>query len=396
MHILAIFTANGAQIIYKICKYNANCFINLLWTCGRCGYTRMTFVFEERLKNILTNTDPKRSADHRVYQRDIAQHVGVSVSTVSRVLKNAGGISESVAQRVLAAAAELGYEMSDSEKPHQLRNIMLLTSLSLSPSLDPFHASVLSGVEWAVHEQEIHFSYASFSSGGANSDRILSRLQQNPVDGFLLLSLDDPALLEQIRALNVPIVMINVDALDAVEDAFLPDNYQGARLAMRYLLANGHTRILHITQSHRRTIRRRTEAYKDMLAETGIPFDPDLVVETEINAEQTYKVMTQRLAQRGADFTAVFCANDLSAMGFMRAAQEYGLSIPNKVSVIGFDDISSVAFLSPPLTTIRIESRQLATLAVRRLMDRVTVPNLVPIRVFLGCELIERQSVARC
>ena len=79
----------------------------------------------------------------------------------------------------------------------------------------------------------------------------------------------------------------------------------------------------------------------------------------------------------------------------MRAAQEYGLNIPNDVSVIGFDDISSVAFLSPPLTTIRIESRQLATLAVRRLMDRVTDPDLVPIRVFLSCNLIERQSVAR-
>jgi DNA-binding LacI/PurR family transcriptional regulator len=103
--------------------------------------------------------------------------------------------------------------------------------------------------------------------------------------------------------------------------------------------------------------------------------------------------MTQRLAQNGVDYTAVFCANDLSAMGFIRTAQEYGLNIPNDVSVIGFDDISAVAFLSPPLTTIRIESRQLAMLAVRRLIDRVADPNLMPIRVFIGCELIERQSV---
>jgi LacI family transcriptional regulator len=342
----------------------------------------------------LSNSDLKRPADRRIYQRDIAERARVSISTVSRVLKNVGGISESVAQRVFAAAEELGYETASADKREQLQNVMLLTSLSLSPSLDPFHADVLSAVEWACHEQEIHFSYASFNNGGTNADVILSRLQRSHLDGILLLSLDDPVLLEQVRALNVPIVMINVEALDAVEDAVLPDNYQGARLAMHYLLAKGHTRILHITQSHRRTIQRRTEAYKDVLREVGVAFDPELVVETEINAEQTYKVMTQRLAQRGADYTAVFCANDLSAMGFMRAAQEYGLSVPGDVSVIGFDDISSVGFLSPPLTTVRIDARQLATLAIGRLIDRAADPNLLPVRVLLGCELIERASVA--
>ena len=82
-------------------------------------------------------------------------------------------------------------------------------------------------------------------------------------------------------------------------------------------------------------------------------------------------------------------------MGFMRAAQEVGLRIPQDVSVIGFDDIATTAFLSPPLTTIRIEAAELATLALHRLIDRVTEPNLTPIRVSLACELVERQSVAR-
>ena len=201
---------------------------------------------------------------------------------------------------MLAVAEELGYEVTADDKTEQLRNVTLLTNLSLAPSLDPFHADVLNAIEWACHEQAIHFSYASLSNGGSNADLILSRLQRNPVDGVFLLSLDDPGLLEQIRALNVPLVMINVDSIDPVDDAVLPDNYQGARMAMRYLLTNGHTRILHITQSRRRTIQRRTEAYKDMLREAGIEFDPELVIETEINAEQTYKVMTQQLAHRGA------------------------------------------------------------------------------------------------
>lgn len=332
----------------------------------------------------------------RVYQRDIAKHAGVSISTVSRVLSDAGGISEAVQERVLAAAAELGYERKAEKQADQLQNVSLLTSLPLAPALDPFHADVLHGVEQACSDAGVQLSYATFSNGVASDEKVqkvLNRLHQNPVDGLVLLSLDDPDLIEQIRSMDIPMVMVNVDNPDVPEDTILPDNYQGARLAMHYLIGNGHDRILHITQSKRRTIRRRAEAYQAVLAEAGIQYDPRLVVESEINAEETYKVMAQRLAQTELDFTAVFCANDLSAMGFMRAAQEVGLRIPQDVSVIGFDDIASAAFLSPPLTTIRIETVELAALALNRLIDRVVNPDLTPIRVSLACHLIERRSV---
>jgi DNA-binding LacI/PurR family transcriptional regulator len=339
--------------------------------------------------------DSRPSPSRRVYQRDIAEYTGVSVSTVSRVLSNVAGISESVQQRVLAAAAELGYEGNKDKQSTQLQNVSLLTTLPLVSALDPFHADVLTGVEQACSEQGIHLSYATINNGGASDDKWLSRLQQNSIDGLLLLSIDDPAVIEQLRVLNLPIVMINVDIPDLPEDSFLPDNDRGALLAMRYLINHGHERILHITQSKRRTIQRRAEAYRIALAEAGIPYDPQLLFEVEINAEATYAAMAHRFAQRGVDFTAVFCANDLSAMGFMRAAQEIGLRIPDDISVIGFDDITPAAFLSPPLTTIRIETRELATLALRRLIDRASDPRLTSIRVLLSCHLIERRSVAR-
>lgn len=338
--------------------------------------------------------DPKHPGISRVYQRDIAEHVGVSISTVSRVLSDAGGISESVQERVLAAAAELGYERKAEKQAHLLQSVSLLTSLPLAPALDPFHADVLHGVEMACSDVGVQLSYATFNNRSANDEKLLSRLHQNPVDGLVLLSLDDLNLIEQIRSMNIPMVMINVDNPDVPADTFLPDNCQGARLAMHYLIDHGHTRILHITQSKRSTIRHRAEVYQSVLAEAGIPYDPSLVVESEINAEETYKVMAQRFAETTLDFTAVFCANDLSAMGFMRAAQEVGLRIPQDISVIGFDDIAPAAFLSPPLTTIRIESGELAALALRRLVDRVANPDLTPIRVSLACQLVERRSVS--
>ncbi len=342
----------------------------------------------------MTANDSKSPTTNRIYQRDIAERAGVSVSTVSRVLSNAGGISEVVQERVLAAAAELGYESNETKRTSSLQNVSLLTSLHLTPSLDPFHADVLNGVEMACSEEGIHLSYATFGNGSTSADVVLQRLRQNPVDGLLLLSLDDQALIEKIRALNLPMVMINIDNREVPEDTFLPDNYQGALLAMHYLINCGHQRIMHITWPRRSTLRRRAEVYQVALEEAGIPYDPRLVIEAEINAEETYKIMTYRLAQHEIDFTAVFCANDLSAMGFMRAAQEIGLRIPQDISVIGFDDIAASAFLSPPLTTIRIESGELGALALRRLIDRAAAPNMTPIRVSLACRLIERQSVA--
>ncbi len=338
-------------------------------------------------------SDSNSSTNRRVYQRDIARHAGVSVSTVSRVLRNVAGISEPVQQRVLAVADQLGYEGEKSSA--QLQHVSLLTGLPLAPALDPFHADVLHCVEQACSEKGIQLSYSSITNNASGDEKWLNRLRQNPIDGLLLLSLDDPVVIEQLRVLNLPIVMINVDFPELPEDSFLPDNYQGALFAMQHLIEHGHQRILHITQSKRRTIQRRAEAYRAALDEAGIPYDPQLVFEVEINAEATYTAMAHRLAQKDIDFTAVFCANDLSAMGFMRAAQEIGLRIPADVSVIGFDDIAPAAFLSPPLTTIRIETQELATLALHRLIDRAVEPKLTPIRVSLSCQLIERRSVAQ-
>lgn len=329
----------------------------------------------------------------RVYLRDIAEHAGVSISTVSRVLNNTGGISESVQQHVLGIADELGYERGDNNRP-ELKNVMLLSKLFFSTSIDPFHADILNNAEIACTEAGIHFSYATLSHDDTSEEKLFGRLQRNQVDGLLLLAIDEPELLEQLQNLNIPIVMINTDSPESRLDAFLPDNYQGARLAMRHLIENGHERILHITESKRRTIQHRTEAYHAALLKAGIPFDPDLIIETDINAEETYRVLAKRFAQKKPDFTAVFCANDLSAMGLIRAAQENGLRIPEDISVIGFDDVATSAFLSPPLTTIRINTRELTSLALRRLEERTAKPDMTPIRVSLACDLVIRRSVA--
>jgi DNA-binding LacI/PurR family transcriptional regulator len=132
---------------------------------------------------------------------------------------------------------------------------------------------VLHGVELACGERGIQLSYATFSNDAPNGDRILNRLRQNPVDGLLLLSLDDSALIDEIRSMNMPMVMLNVDRPEATEDAFSRQLSRGLP-GHAYLIEQGHERILHITQLRRRTIQRRTEAYQDTLAKVGFATIP--------------------------------------------------------------------------------------------------------------------------
>jgi len=331
----------------------------------------------------------------RIQQREIAARAGVSISTVSRVLNGVTGISETLQQRVLSAAAELGYQGIADTIQRKVQSVTLLTDLPLEPLLDPFHADILSGVEAECRRQGIHMSYAATSAGSTSSTFVLERIKQNRVGGIILLSVDDSLLIEQCIALGVPIVLINAEHPGLPIDTFLPDNQFGPLLAMRHLIEQGHRRILHLTHIVRRTIQRRHEAYRAALEEAGIPYDPALVVDTNISAEGGYEVTKRILAENKLDFTAIFCANDITAIGVLRAMQEAGRSVPEDVSVVGYDDIAMAAFLSPPLTTVRIEREELGSLAVRRLIERATSPILTPIRVELAARLVKRQSVGR-
>ncbi|MHB8644343.1 MAG: LacI family DNA-binding transcriptional regulator [Thermomicrobiales bacterium] len=343
--------------------------------------------------------DPLGDGKRRVRQREIAARVGVSVSTVSRVLGGVAGISSGVQQRVLAVADELGYANVGTRLSGGAGHFGFFVGPSRGdfhdrPHTSDFYADILAGVETECRKAGTHLSYSVVEPGQQSGTFVLDKVKQSRMDGVLLLAVDDRAVIETILTAGVPAVLINAEHPGLPIDAFVPDNRAGAILAIQYLLARGHRRILHLTALHRPTIRQRFEAYRAALAEAGIAHDPALVLQTAIAATPAYEAMHARLRARQPDFSAVFCANDLTAIGAMRALREYGIRIPADVSVIGFDDIPMAAHTDPPLTTVRIEREELGALAVRRLRDRVALPGMTPIHVALACRLIERQTVA--
>ncbi|MCA1667041.1 MAG: LacI family transcriptional regulator [Thermomicrobia bacterium] len=343
--------------------------------------------------------DARSEGKRRVRQREIAARAGVSVSTVSRVLGGVVGISTPVRQHVLAIADALGYAEGRTRLNGGVRHFGFFVGPSRGdfhdrPHTTDFYADILAGVEMECRNAGVHLSYTVVEPGYQSSLFVLDKAKQSRMDGVLLLAVDDRAVIETILMAGVPAVLINAEQPELPMDTFVPDNQTGARLAVRHLLARGHCRILHLTARHRPTIRQRFDAYRATLAEAGIADDPALILQTTIAATPAYEAMHARLRAGRPDFSAVFCANDLTAIGAMRALRENGLRIPADISVIGFDDIPMAAHTDPPLTTVRIEREELGALAVRRLLHRVATPALTPIHVALACRLIERQTVA--
>lgn len=335
-------------------------------------------------------------------QREIATRAGVSVSTVSRVLNDVGYVSADAQRRVLSAAAELGYAgigrdaLDGLEGGLKRVGVFLPASIARATSAGFLHADIVAGVEAECRQRGLHLGFTALPAGPTGIDVVHNEIEQHDVEGLLLLSLGEHDLIERILGFGVPAVLINAVHPTLAIDTFLPDSEGGVLQVMEYLIRLGHRHIMHATHvTPRPRFPGRHETYRFALETAGIPYDPALVVDTPLDDEEgAYRAMADALSRGLPPFTAAFCFNDRVAVGVMRALQEAGRRIPDDVSVVGFDDTAIAAFLSPPLTTVRVERELLGALAVRRLLERAASPDLITVRVEVATRLVERQSAA--
>lgn len=344
-----------------------------------------------------TTPSPITTPYRPVRQREIAERAGVSVSTVSRVLSGSVGIGTSVRARVLDAATQLGHPSGDHVGA--LRHVGLFVSDWPSPpesqSTPHFRADILAGAEAECRARGFQLSYTVIDRQSDSEALIRERVERGHLDALLFLALDDRTLLERILSFELPVVVINAEHPGIPVDTVVPDNEGGAYLAANHLIDNGHRRILHIAQLQRPTRTRRARAFQAALAAAGLGEDQDLMLVPDQSGESAGEKLLERLDAGAPDFTAIFCWDDTVALHVLRALQAKGYDVPRDISVIGFNDLSFSAFLSPALTTIRIEREELGRVAVRRLVERAQTPSLTPVQFSVATRLIERQSVAR-
>ncbi|HTI15403.1 MAG TPA: LacI family DNA-binding transcriptional regulator [Dictyobacter sp.] len=343
--------------------------------------------------------------------KDVARKADVSVGTVSRVFNNHSNVTADIRQRVLQAATELGYARKVSQEPprngsRSVKEIGFLYCSRLdggAATNNPFWSHILYGVEREARKFNIKVTYQAIRDLVRTPLLLVSTIQDLKLGGILLVGPADFEVIQILKHLNIPLVLIDNHVPGSAVDSVLCDNFEGASIAVRHLISQGHRRIAFIggpvwpdsVQPVNKiySIERRAAAYRAALFDAGLPIDNELFASSDLSTEGSYKAC-QRLLACNVPFSALFCANDETAIGAMKALREAGRRVPEDVSIVGFDDIALVEHLTPALTTVRVNKEALGAVAVRSLLARADDPQTIAVSHVLDVALMKRESVA--
>lgn len=339
------------------------------------------------------STGRRRAGDAVATIKDVATVAGVSIGTVSNVVTGNRFVSDETAGRVRVAMDKLGFSpngVASSLRSRRTRTVGLI----VPDNANPFFAEVARAIEQA--NTAVGFGLMLCNSQRSPEQAAVSvrLLLDKRVDGIILAAAVDAATLRPAVAAGIPIVLVDSDVADVTADAVFVDHRLGGELAARHLLALGHREIACITGFPTRACsRERLAGFEAVLREAGLALPGARVAESDFHADTGYRA-TLALLERDPTITAIFAVNDLAALGAIRACHDRGWSVPERVSVVGFDDIELADLISPRLSTIRQPIAQIGRLAIATLAARVGDPTRTIWRRVLPVELVVRESTA--
>ncbi|WP_461007087.1 LacI family DNA-binding transcriptional regulator [Streptomyces capparidis] len=302
--------------------------------------------------------------------KDVARHAGVSVGTVSNVINHPDMVSPQTRARVQSAIERLGYVRSESAR--QLRagrsRIMALLVLDMG---NPFFVDVARGAERAAREAGLGVMVCNSGQDPSEEAEYLALFAEQRVRGVLVTPADTTGRnLAEFRRRDIPFVLV-----DRAEDAqrgcsVAVDDIAGGALAARHLVSAGHRSIAYVSgPGHLQQVRDRREGALRALAEAGLP--PDALVElpTERLDVAAGRDAGSRLLGLSPAVTAVFCANDLLALGVLQSLFAAGVHVPRDIALVGYDDIEFAAAAAVPLTSVRQPAMTMGRLAAELLLE---------------------------
>ena len=199
-----------------------------------------------------------------------------------------------------------------------------------------------------------------------------------------------------IRGMTCPINVIDYWKEDMSFDAMLINNADSARMATEYLIANGHKEIGYLQGKFRiKHFRSRSAGYQTALQKAGLHLNKDYVFTMSTTIDGAYEDMKQYLSKKAKLPTAFFSDNDMIALGAMKAMAEFGIRIPEDVSIVGFDDLTFSSISYPPLTTLRVPKQEMGRAVVRRLRDMLKDNDGIKLKMQMCTQFIERESVKK-
>jgi len=303
--------------------------------------------------------------------RDIAKRAKVSTATVSRAINRVPTVDPQLAKRVWKVVEELGY-YPNTQARALVSGRTRIFGLIVSDMTNPFFPEIVQSFEDIAVEHNYEILLTSTVHDTKRMESSVRRMIERRVDGVAILTFGmEESLLEGLRFRKVPLVFIDVGPpLPRVCNIKI-DYQSGIRQAVQHLAELGHKRIAFIAGPLRLpSAMTRKTAFECSLRESGMKVDPELIIEGDHTMEGGMRALRELTARRVPP-TAVMCSNDMTAIGVMREAYERGISVPQELSVVGFDDIRLSRFFIPPLTTIQMSQVEIARLAFKALVAEV-------------------------
>ncbi|MGN0610120.1 MAG: LacI family DNA-binding transcriptional regulator [Oscillospiraceae bacterium] len=334
--------------------------------------------------------------------KKIAEIAGVSYSTVSRVLSNPEYkcSDEGVRERILAAARELNYIPNEAAKSLKLGikkeqnpyKISILVTRTGSAGIDPFFREITRITESEIHKnmcilsQVLYMPELSGERPQVNTGELLS----GGSDGLIIIGKCSPAAIKVLKKSFKAVVSLNRNSTNYESDEVICDGAKIAALAVEYLIGLGHRKIGYVGDCHNES---RFKGYRETLFKYNLDYDVDFVINTRQGEEQGYEIM-ERLMQQKNVLTGIYCANDITAVGMLKALSKYKNRYYSP-SIISSDDIDEAQFTKPMLTTVRLPKEDMAKFALYLLLDRLNGGHKAAARVELEGTLIIRESCSQ-
>ena len=330
--------------------------------------------------------------------KDIAQHCGVSVGTVSKALNGRVDVGEATKQRILETAKEMGYTANSAAralKTNRTYSIgIVFTDLSNSGFMHEYFASTLNSFRQEAERCGYDITFISSSMGRTNTS-YLQHARYRGLDGIAVINADffDP-LIQELVCSDLPVVTL--DHAFNNRPAVLSDNMRGLESLVRYVYGKGHRRIAYIHGNRTAVTENRLTGFYRACEALGLDIPDEYIAECEYHEPVSCYKATKRLLALPERPTCILFSDDYAYIGGINAIYEAGLRVPDDISIVGYDGIHMAKMVSPKLTTWRQNSEELGRIAAGQLIERIEHPRTAqPRHITVEGELLEGETVKR-
>jgi LacI family transcriptional regulator len=303
---------------------------------------------------------------------EVAKRAGVSIATVSNVIRGTRRVSAKLTERVQAAIRELNYSPNEIARSLKVRQTRML-AMVLPDITNPFFPEIIRGAEDTAFERGYFLMTANTDEQIGRERRIVAALRSYRVDGVLLASASgtDTSHLKSTIDAGVALVCLDRTVPGVKTDAVLLDNVRGARECVRHMIQKGHRRIAIITGPlDVQTGRERLRGYEEALREADIPTDQGRILEGDFRHDSGYRLGRQ-IIEQAIRPTAIFVCNGVMTLGVLKAFEELNIRCPKDIALATFDDLAVDSPFHPHLTTVVQPSYEMGARAASILIDRI-------------------------